>query len=168
MPVYGPGSGRNRRRAAGLYAPQAPGNSHCAPIASDSMARTAASRRSRRVHEGLPSEQNSRLRAGIAKETEDLTLVSTRHSASQFPLHPYSAAVFGRSASPHKRDTSRLLSRRAGQGLFYGDYEFWHWGGLRYVFTPADLSFSSLHFILRDQRGEKDHRYLFGARIPGQ
>jgi hypothetical protein len=36
-----------------------------------------------------PSGQNAGLRAGIEKETEGLTLVSTRHSAPQFPLHPY-------------------------------------------------------------------------------
>src|SRR5450759_2738855 len=41
-------------------------------------------------HEGLPSGQNARLRAGIEKEIEGVTLVSTRHSPSQFPLHPCS------------------------------------------------------------------------------
>jgi hypothetical protein len=35
------------------------------------------------------SGQNSRLRAGIERETEGVTLVSMRHSAPQFPLHPY-------------------------------------------------------------------------------
>jgi hypothetical protein len=34
---------------------------------------------------------NARLRAGIEKETEGVTLVSTRHSAPQFPLRPYSS-----------------------------------------------------------------------------
>src|SRR5664280_2055661 len=33
-----------------------------------------------------PAEQNSRLRAGIEKETEGLTLVSTRHSAPAIPI----------------------------------------------------------------------------------
>jgi hypothetical protein len=37
-----------------------------------------------------PSGQNARLRGGIEKETEGVTPVSTRHSAPQFPLHPYS------------------------------------------------------------------------------
>jgi hypothetical protein len=37
----------------------------------------------------LTSGQNARLRAGIEKETEGATLVSTRHSPRQFPLHPY-------------------------------------------------------------------------------
>ena len=36
-----------------------------------------------------PSGQNARLRGGIEKETEGVTLVSARHSAPQFPLHPY-------------------------------------------------------------------------------
>jgi len=53
------------------------------------IARTATSRRPKRAHGGLPSEQNARLRAGIKKETEGVTLVSTRHSAPQFPLHLY-------------------------------------------------------------------------------
>src|SRR5450756_2581747 len=57
--------------------------------ASDSMVRSAASRRPKRAHEGLPSGQNARLRAGIEKETEGVTLVSTRDSLPQFPLHPY-------------------------------------------------------------------------------
>ena len=43
----------------------------------------------RRAHEKLPSGQNARLRSGIEKETEGVTLVPTRHSAPQFPLHPY-------------------------------------------------------------------------------
>src|ERR1035437_6991984 len=38
-----------------------------------------------------PSGQNARLPGGIEKETEGMTLVSTRHSAPQFPLHPYIA-----------------------------------------------------------------------------
>jgi hypothetical protein len=37
-----------------------------------------------------PSGQNARLRAGIEKATEGVTLVSTRHSPPQFPSHPYS------------------------------------------------------------------------------
>ena len=41
-----------------------------------------------------PSGQNARLRSRIEKETEGLTLVSTRHSPRQFPLHPYSEADF--------------------------------------------------------------------------
>ena len=36
-----------------------------------------------------PSGQNAPLPAGIEKETEGVTLVSTRHSAPQLPLHPY-------------------------------------------------------------------------------
>jgi hypothetical protein len=43
----------------------------------------------KRTHEGLPSGQNARLRAGIEKETEGATLVSTRQSLRRFPLHPY-------------------------------------------------------------------------------
>ena len=43
----------------------------------------------RRAHEKLPSGQNARLRSGIEKETEGVTLLPTRHSAPQFPLHPY-------------------------------------------------------------------------------
>jgi hypothetical protein len=57
--------------------------------ASDSMDRTTASRLAKRVHEGLPSEQNPRLRAGIEKETEGVAPVFARHSAPQFPLPPY-------------------------------------------------------------------------------
>ena len=56
--------------------------------------RTAASRRSGRVHEGPPSGQNARLRGGKAKETEGVTLVSTRHRAPQFPLPPYTSWLF--------------------------------------------------------------------------
>jgi hypothetical protein len=41
-----------------------------------------------------PSGQNARLQAGIEKETEGVTLVSTRHSAPQFPLHPYNCRQF--------------------------------------------------------------------------
>src|ERR1035437_6121504 len=40
-------------------------------------------------HEGPPSGPNARRRAALEKETEGLTLVSTRHSAPQFPLRPY-------------------------------------------------------------------------------
>jgi hypothetical protein len=58
--------------------------------ASDSMDRTTASRLAKRVHEGLPSGQNARLRGGIEEETEGAILVSTRHGPRQFPLHPYS------------------------------------------------------------------------------
>jgi hypothetical protein len=36
-----------------------------------------------------PSGQNARLRGGIEKETEGVTLVSTRQSPRQFPLRPY-------------------------------------------------------------------------------
>jgi hypothetical protein len=32
--------------------------------------------------------------AGIEKETEGVTLVSTRHSPRQFPLHPYTPRQF--------------------------------------------------------------------------
>jgi hypothetical protein len=39
------------------------------------------------------SGQNARLRAGIEKETEGVTLVSTRHTSRQFPLHPYRGAL---------------------------------------------------------------------------
>jgi len=44
---------------------------------------------SNEVVRAASSGQNSRLRAGIEKETEGVTLVSMRHSAPQFPLHPY-------------------------------------------------------------------------------
>ena len=38
---------------------------------------------------GRPSSgQNARLRGGIEKETEGVTLVATRHSPRQFPLPP--------------------------------------------------------------------------------
>jgi len=37
----------------------------------------------------LTSGQNARLRAGIEKETEGVTLVSTRQTSRQFPLRPY-------------------------------------------------------------------------------
>jgi len=40
-----------------------------------------------------PSGQNALLRGGIEKETEGVTLVSTRHSPQQFPLHPYSQCL---------------------------------------------------------------------------
>ena len=46
-------------------------------------------------------EQSARLRAGTEKETEGVTLVSTRHSPRQFPLRPYSMA--NRSMSTPKR-----------------------------------------------------------------
>jgi hypothetical protein len=36
-----------------------------------------------------PSSQNARLRGRKEKETEGVTLVFMRHSAPQFPLHPY-------------------------------------------------------------------------------
>jgi hypothetical protein len=40
----------------------------------------------------LLTGQNARLRGGIQKETEGVTLVSTRHSAPQFPLRPYKSS----------------------------------------------------------------------------
>lgn len=51
--------------------------------------RTAVSRRPRRAHERVPSGQDARLRPGIEKETEGVTLVSRRHRPRQFPLRPY-------------------------------------------------------------------------------
>ena len=57
--------------------------------ASDNMVRSAAPRRTRSAHERPPSGQTARLRGGIEKETDGMTLVSTRHSPRQFPLHPY-------------------------------------------------------------------------------
>lgn len=53
------------------------------------MARTPASRRPKRGHEGLPSGQNACLRGRIEKDTEGVTLASTRYSPPQFPLRPY-------------------------------------------------------------------------------
>ena len=44
-------------------------------------------------HEGLPSGQNARLRGGIEKETEGVTLVATCHRPQQFPLHPYTFGI---------------------------------------------------------------------------
>jgi hypothetical protein len=41
-----------------------------------------------RTHVG-PLQRPSLLRAGIEKETEGVTPVSTRHGPQQFPLHPY-------------------------------------------------------------------------------
>src|SRR5450759_2769749 len=72
MPVCGPGSGRNRRRAPVLYAPQAPGNSHCAPTPSGRS--TVSGGRSQvfrlRVRYNLvvlanPSLQRTRLRSPL-------------------------------------------------------------------------------------------------------
>jgi len=37
----------------------------------------------------LNCRRSARLRAGIERETEGVTLVSTRHGARQFPLRPY-------------------------------------------------------------------------------
>ena len=42
---------------------------------------------------GLPSGQNARLRGGIEKETEGVTLVATCHRPQQFPLHPYTFGI---------------------------------------------------------------------------
>ena len=52
-----------------------------------------------------PPGQNARLRGGKAKETEGVTLVSTRHRAPQFPLPPYIGRQFRRS---HKFDPATL------------------------------------------------------------
>jgi hypothetical protein len=41
----------------------------------------------------LPSGQNAHLRTGIEKETEGVSLVSTRHRPPQFPLPPYTIRV---------------------------------------------------------------------------
>ena len=61
--------------------------------------RTAASRRSGRVHEGPPPGQNARLRAGVKvprprRERDRIAMVSTRQSPRQFPLHPYRSYLF--------------------------------------------------------------------------
>ena len=53
----------------------------------------------RRAHEGPPSGPNARLRGGMKvprprRERDRVTPVSTRHSASQFPLHPYRVPLF--------------------------------------------------------------------------
>src|SRR5450756_2172788 len=47
-----------------------------------------------------PSRKNARLRAGIQKETEGVTLVSTRHGPRQFPLRPYTDRELGLVAVP--------------------------------------------------------------------
>src|SRR5664279_3584303 len=47
-----------------------------------------------------PSGQNGHLWAGIEKETEGVTLVSTRHSPRQFPLQPYSEGRRPRGLGP--------------------------------------------------------------------
>ena len=65
------------------------------------------------LHEGLPSGQNALLRAGIAKEIEGVTLVSTRHSAPQFPLHPYTLRHQPGEPSWKKADYSNLDRRPA-------------------------------------------------------
>ena len=49
------------------------------------------SRRERGAHEGLPSEQNAHLRAGIEKETEAVPLVSPRHRPPAIPIAPLQA-----------------------------------------------------------------------------
>jgi hypothetical protein len=56
---------------------------------------------------GHADRQNARLRGGIEEEPEGVTLVSTRHSLPQFPLHPHS--------SLHERDgpLGNALYRRA-------------------------------------------------------
>ena len=59
----------------------------------------------------LTSGQNASLRAGIEKETEGLTLVSTRHSALQFPLHPYRRGEKARKLV-HRSDLMSLESER--------------------------------------------------------
>ena len=41
-----------------------------------------------------PSGRNTRLRAGIEKDTEGVTVVSARRSPRQFPLHPYTPQQF--------------------------------------------------------------------------
>src|ERR1019366_41330 len=77
--------------------------------ASDSMDRTAASRRPKKAHEGLPCGQNARLRTGIEKETEGVALVSTRHSAPQFPLPPYTRAQTRPRSAPMEGAKAHLV-----------------------------------------------------------
>ena len=59
------------------------------------------SRRERGAHEGLPSEQNAHLRAGIEKETEAVPLVSPRHRPPAIPIAPLQAC--GGSGRPSTR-----------------------------------------------------------------
>src|SRR5450756_2010219 len=56
------------------------------------------------------SGQNARLRAGIEKETEGVTLVSTRHTSRQFTLHPYNFIGFSLRHSDHFIFSSTLLT----------------------------------------------------------
>ena len=49
---------------------------------------------------------------GLRKETEDVSLVSTRHSAPQFPLHPYTLFVEKRQLSCPDYAASSVPSNR--------------------------------------------------------
>jgi hypothetical protein len=49
------------------------------------------------AHEGLPSRQNARLRAGIEKETEGVALVSTRHTNAAISIAALHLISLGRS-----------------------------------------------------------------------
>src|ERR1039458_1774363 len=75
--------------------------------------RTAAPRRSGRVHERPPPGQNARLRGGVKmprphRERDRMALVSRASGPRQFPLRPYSGL-----ANPPRRASSPVLPPRS-------------------------------------------------------
>src|ERR1019366_6891295 len=63
-------------------------------------------------HLGPPFVQNARLRAGIEKETEGATLISTRHGPPAIPIAPLQqTAIPHRHANSESRRTARRLRK---------------------------------------------------------
>jgi hypothetical protein len=94
-----------------------------------------------------PSGENAGLRVGIEKETEDLTLVSTRHSLRQFPLCPYSSNERGR-RYVCRRDPCSSASRPFRHGKHLDDREL--------LFSWKEKTRDRSHLIHRrspDRRG---------------
>jgi hypothetical protein len=112
-------------RAGSPGAARPPGSGGPGPPRSETSTRECSVKRLGFANLESPSGQNARLPAGIEKETEGVTLVSTRHSAPQFPLHPYTVRRLSSSLSPTARSSpltpgtsqpSRVATGRGNSG----------------------------------------------------